>query len=453
MGSHMNILMGSKIQYLCSMNYKAAVEYLYTKLPMFSKTGVAALKMDLANTLTICSYLNNPHHSFKSIHVAGTNGKGSVSHMLASILQEQGYKTGLYTSPHLEDFRERIKVNGEMIPEEAVVGFTERITPLIEEIGPSFFEVTVGMAFEYFAQQDVDFAVIETGLGGRLDSTNVIHPIISVITNISYDHVQILGNTLDKIASEKAGIIKAHTPVVIGKSQPETKPVFEQKALSENASIYFADQIWSSTIIEDHPTTLSIHLKSSNNNQQLTYHSPLAGSYQQENIITVRVTVDLLRQLNLQIDEQAIQNGIKHVILNTGLHGRWETISTSPLIILDVAHNADGVKKMLEQLKRFNFKNLYLVVGISADKDVNEVLSLLPKHAQYAFTKAHLPRAMDPTQLKEMAMQHQLTGECFENVNDAIEQFKTKAEDEDLILVCGSIFVVGEVDRKRFISN
>ena len=449
----MNILMGSKIQYLCSMNYKASVEYLYTKLPMFSKTGVAALKMDLNNTITICSHLNNPQNSFKSIHVAGTNGKGSVSHMLASILQEQGYKTGLYTSPHLEDFRERIKINGEMIPEGAVVDFTHRITPLIEEISPSFFEVTVGMAFEYFAQQEVDIAIIETGLGGRLDSTNVIHPIISVITNISYDHVQILGDTLDKIASEKAGIIKSNTPVVIGKTQTETKPIFEQKALSENSPICFADRIWSSTIIENHPTTLSLQLNKQNSNDELTYHSPLAGSYQQENIITVRVTIDLLRQLNLKIDELAIQNGIKNVILNTGLHGRWETISTSPLIILDVAHNTDGVKKMLEQLKRFSFKNLYMVVGISADKDVNEVLSLLPKQAQYAFTKAHLPRAMDPVQLKEMAVEHQLIGDCFEDVNDAIEQFKAIAKEEDLILVCGSIFVVGEVDRKRFFTN
>ena len=414
---------------------------------------MAALKMDLANTLTICSHLNNPETRFKSIHVAGTNGKGSVSHMLASILQEQGYKTGLYTSPHLEDFRERIKVNGEMIPEEAVVDFTKRITPLIEEIGPSFFEVTVGMAFEYFAQQEVDIAVIETGLGGRLDSTNVIQPIISVITNISYDHVQILGDTLYKISTEKAGIIKPNTPVIIGKTQSETKPVFEQKALTENASIYFADQTWSSTIIEDHPTTLSIQLTQTNNSKQLIYHSPLAGSYQQENIITVRTTIDLLCELGIQIDEQSVQNGIKNVISNTGLHGRWETISTSPLIILDVAHNADGVKKMLEQLKRFNFKKIYLIVGISADKDVNEVLSLLPKHAQYAFTKADLPRAMDTAQLKDMAVKHQLNGECFENVNDAIQQFREEANKEDLILVCGSIFVVGEVDRKRFLTN
>lgn len=449
----MNILMGSKIQYLCSMNYKASVEYLYTKLPMFNRTGVAALKMDLSNTIAICSFLGNPQNSFIAIHVAGTNGKGSVSHMLASILQEEGYKTGLYTSPHLEDFRERIKINGEMITEAAVVDFTQRITPLIEKICPSFFEVTVGMAFEYFAQEKVDIAIIETGLGGRLDSTNVIQPIISVITNISYDHVQILGDTLDKIAYEKAGIIKHNTPVVIGKTQTETQSVFKQKALQENASILFADTIWSSSIIEDNPTTLSLKLSSITNSGEFTYHCPLAGSYQQENIITVRATVDQLRLLNIQIDEKSFQKGINNVILNTGLHGRWETISTSPLIILDVAHNADGVKKMLDQLKRFNFINLYLVVGMSADKDINEVMSLLPKRAQYAFTKANLPRAMDPFQLKEIAVKYKLIGECYDNVNDAIAQFKRIATDKDLILVCGSIFVVGEVDRKRFLTN
>jgi dihydrofolate synthase/folylpolyglutamate synthase len=435
------------------MNYKASIEYLYTKLPMFSKSGVAALKMDLANTLTICSFLNNPENRFKSIHVAGTNGKGSVSHLIASILQEQGYKTGLYTSPHLEDFRERIKVNGEMIPETFVVDFTAKIKPLIEEISPSFFEVTVGMAFEYFENEKVDIAVIETGLGGRLDSTNVIHPVLSIITNISYDHVQILGDTLEKIAGEKAGIIKLNTPTVIGKTQPQTASVFKEKASSLDSPIYFADQYWSSEITEDSPSTLSIQLTASDQSSQYSYTCPLAGSYQQENIITVRVAVDQLRKLDWKIDEESIQKGITNVITNTGLHGRWETISYSPLIILDVAHNADGVKKMLEQLKRFKFNKLFLVLGISADKDVNEVLSLLPKQAEYAFTKAHLPRALDPLQLKTMAETHQLNGDIFENVNDGIQYFKNKANHNDLILVCGSIFVVGEVNRKLFIKN
>jgi dihydrofolate synthase/folylpolyglutamate synthase len=435
------------------MNYKASIEYLYTKLPMFSKTGVASLKMDLVNTLTICSFLNNPEKRFKSIHVAGTNGKGSVSHLIASILQEQGYKTGLYTSPHLEDFRERIKVNGEMIPESFVVDFTSKIKPVIDEISPSFFEVTVGMAFEYFANEKVDIAVIETGLGGRLDSTNVIHPVLSIITNISYDHVQILGDTLDKIAGEKAGIIKMNTPTVIGKTQPETASVFNQKAAALNSPICFADQYWTSEITEDSPSSLTIQLTASDQSRQYTYTCPLAGSYQQENIITVRVAIDQLRKLDWEINDVSIQKGITNVIANTGLHGRWETISSSPLIILDVAHNADGVNKMLEQLKRFNFNQLFLVLGISADKDVNEVLSLLPKQAEYAFTKAHLPRALDPLQLKAMAETHQLKGEIFENVNDGIQHFKNKANNNDLILVCGSIFVVGEVNRKQFFSN
>ena len=449
----MNILMGSKIQYLCSMNYKAAVEYLYTQLPMFSKSGVAALKMNLSNTLAICTYLNNPQASFKSIHVAGTNGKGSVSHMLASILQEQGYKTGLYTSPHLEDFRERIKINGEMIPEQDVIDFTLRITPLIEEISPSFFEVTVGMAFEYFANQGVQIAVIETGLGGRLDSTNVIEPILSLITNISFDHVQILGNTLEKIASEKAGIIKQNTPVVIGKTQSETKSVFEHKATSLNAPIKFADGIWQSELEESSPSKLHVKLKNNFNQKVFFYTCPLAGSYQQENIITVRTAIDELQALQIEVDEKAVQQGIKNVIVNTGLHGRWEAISIDPLIILDVAHNADGVKKMLEQLNRFNFKNLYIVFGISADKDVNEVLSLLPKNAQYGFTKAHLPRALDTTTLQIMAKANALNGRIFEDVNDAVIYYKHKAEKDDLILVCGSIFVVGEVKRALFITN
>jgi len=435
------------------MNYKAAVEYLYTKLPMFSKTGVAALKMDLSNTLAICSYLNNPQSIFKSIHVAGTNGKGSVSHMLASILQEQGYKTGLYTSPHLEDFRERIKINGEMIPEQEVIDFTLRITPLIKEISPSFFEVTVGMAFDYFAKQGVEIAVIETGLGGRLDSTNVIEPILSVITNISFDHVQILGNTLEKIASEKAGIIKQNTPVVIGKTQLETQEVFYQKAASLNAPIQFADSIWKAKLLDSSPSKLQVELKNNKDEQAYIYNSPLAGSYQQENIITVRTAIDELHALQIEVDELAVQQGIKNVIDNTGLHGRWETISNQPLIILDVAHNADGVKKMLEQLSRFTFKNLFIVLGISADKDVNEVLSLLPKYAQYGFTKAHLPRALDTKTLQIMATEHNLNGNTFVDVNDAILHFKQLAEKDDLILVCGSIFVVGEVKRTLFITN
>lgn len=417
---------------------------------MFLKTGSASIKMDLANTYAICSFLGDPQNKFKTIHIAGTNGKGSVSHLLSSILQEAGYRTGLYTSPHLEDFRERIRINGEMIPEKEVIDFTEKINPLIEEIEPSFFEVTVGMAFDYFAKEKVDIAVIETGLGGRLDSTNVIYPELSIITNISYDHVQILGNTLEKIASEKAGIIKKETTVVIGKTQLETTPVFQEKALVMGANIIYADQEWSTKILEQNPSKLTIEITSLINQSQYNYNCPLAGSYQQENIRTVRTAVDQLNLMGWSLDEIAIKKGISNVIDNTSLHGRWETISSSPLIILDVAHNGDGMQKMIEQLNRFKFKNLYVVVGISADKDVNEVLSLLPKDANYAFTKANLPRAMEPGQLKKIAENHELKGDVYTNVNEALSAFKERTKEGDIIVVCGSIFVVGEVDRKRF---
>ena len=407
------------------------------------------MKMDLANTYAICSFLGDPQNKFKTIHIAGTNGKGSVSHLLSSILQEAGYKTGLYTSPHLEDFRERIRINGEMIPEKEVIDFTEKINPLIEEIEPSFFEVTVGMAFDYFAKENVDIAVIETGLGGRLDSTNVIYPELSIITNISYDHVQILGNTLEKIASEKAGIIKNETAVIIGKTQLETKTVFQEKAVAMDAHLIYADQQWSTKILEQNPSKLTIEITSLINQSQYIYTCPLAGSYQQENIQTIRTAVDQLNLKGWALDEIAIKNGITNVIDNTSLHGRWETISTSPLIILDVAHNTDGMQKMIEQLNRFKFENVYLVIGMSSDKDVNEVLALLPKHANYAFTKANLPRAMDPGELKKMAENYGLKGDVYLNVNEALSTFKERAKEGDIVLVCGSIFVVGEVDRKR----
>jgi dihydrofolate synthase/folylpolyglutamate synthase len=336
-----------------------------------------------------------------------------------------------------------------MIPEKEVIDFTKKINPLIEDIEPSFFEVTVGMAFDYFAKEKVDIAVIETGLGGRLDSTNVIYPELSIITNISYDHVQILGNTLEKIASEKAGIIKKETAVVIGKTQLETKTVFQEKAVAMDAHLIYADQQWGTKILEQNPSKLTIEITSLINQSQYNYTCPLAGSYQQENIRTVRTAVDQLNLKGWSLDEIAIKNGISNVIDNTSLHGRWETISTSPLIILDVAHNGDGMQKMIEQLNRFKFKNIFVVIGMSSDKDVNEVLSLLPKHANYAFTKAHLPRAMDPGELKKIAENFELKGDVYDNVNEALSTFKEKAKEGDIVLVCGSIFVVGEVDRKR----
>jgi dihydrofolate synthase/folylpolyglutamate synthase len=443
----MIMFMGTKIQYLCSMDYQACLSYLYTKLPLFSRTGAAALKLNLNNTITICNSLDHPERKFRSIHVAGTNGKGSVSHMLASILQEQGYKTGLYTSPHLKDFRERIRINGKMIPEENVINFTKKMIPLIDEIEPSFFEVTVGMAFEYFASEKIDIAVIETGLGGRLDSTNVITPILSVITNIGFDHMAILGNTLEKIAAEKAGIIKMNVPVVVGKKDVSTEHVFIDAAYRNNAELFFAEDQYDSEIVELKKGSMSLSLLRKKDNRKNKVSSSLAGVYQKENIRTVMTAIDVLKEKNVVLDGDAIKNGLENVIQNTGLRGRWEMISQSPMIILDVAHNPAGIQQLTEQIKLTPYRNLYLIIGISRDKDADGILDLLPKHATYGFTQADLPRAMETQELADKAYNMGLRGECFANVNDAIIKFREIAGPDDLIIVCGSIFIVGEIKR------
>jgi dihydrofolate synthase/folylpolyglutamate synthase len=442
--------MGTKIQYLCAMDYQDCIAYLYTKLPMFSRTGSAALKMDLSNTQRICEALGNPENSVKTIHIAGTNGKGSVSHMLASILQEQGYKTGLYTSPHLYDFRERIRINGTMIPEDRVIAFTQKMIPLIESIEPSFFEVTVGMAFDHFAREKVDFAIIETGLGGRLDSTNVITPLLSIITNIGFDHMSILGNTLSKIASEKAGIIKSGVPVVIGKKDPETAPVFVHQAEQKGAPLTFAEDLYKTVNYSYTPGCIQVILQENMTSSTKTYRSPLAGIYQSENIRTVISGINTLASQNILIKEDAIERGISAVIHNTGLHGRWEMVQRKPSIILDVAHNPAGIKALTEQLTLTPYKNLFIILGVSQDKDVDGILGLLPQNAYYGFTQANLPRALESNQLAEKAMAMGLKGRSYANVNLAMENFISMADDEDLIVVCGSIFIVGEVDRTRF---
>lgn len=442
--------MGTKIQYLCAMDYQDCIAYLYTKLPMFSRTGSAALKMDLSNTQRICEVLGNPEQRVKTIHIAGTNGKGSVSHMLASILQEQGYKTGLYTSPHLYDFRERIRINGAMIPEDRVIAFTQKMIPLIESIEPSFFEVTVGMAFDHFAIEKVDFAIIETGLGGRLDSTNVITPLLSIITNIGFDHMSILGNTLSKIASEKAGIIKKGVPVVIGKKDPETASVFMTQAEKTESPLIFAEDVYE---IADYSFThgnIMVQLQESSTYTIKTYRSPLAGIYQSENIRTVISGIKSLQSQNIIIDEGAIERGISSVIQNTELRGRWEMVQKNPIIILDVAHNPAGIQVLSDQLKITPHKKLYLILGLSQDKDADGILDLLPKYAYYGFTRANLPRALDSNQLAEKAVSIGLQGESYPNVNIALDNFMRIADDEDLIVVCGSIFIVGEVDRTKF---
>ena len=447
-GPHIIILMGAKIQYLCAMDYKACLDYLYAKLPMFSRIGTAALKLDLSNTVRICEALGHPERKIRTIHVAGTNGKGSVSHLIASVLQEQGYRTGLYTSPHLHDFRERIKINGNMIPHDTIIRFTQKMMPLIDIIQPSFFELTVGMAFEHFADEKVDFAVIETGMGGRLDSTNVITPLISVITNIGFDHVSILGDTLEKIAFEKAGIIKEAVPVIIGKKDPHTLSVFESKSKQMNAPILFAGEEFETRIVSMDQGLLTIAAKASSSSHTTNYTTPLAGIYQTENTATVLTALQQLKRLEITIDESSIQHGFLNVIKNTGLHGRWESICQKPNIVLDVAHNPDGMRKLCEQINITPHKNLFIIIGMSNDKDVNTILEILPQDATYGFTKADLPRAMEVQELAQKATAMGLIGECFTDVNHALKNFKTKAAEDDLIIVCGSIFLVGEVKRE-----
>jgi len=427
------------------MTYSETLDYLFSQLPMFSRLGAAAVKEGLTNTIALCDALGDPQKKFKSIHIAGTNGKGSTSHMVASILQHAGYKTGLYTSPHLKDFRERIKINGEVCPEQFVIDFTKKIMPLIEKLQPSFFEITVAMAFDYFAQNNVDVAVIEVGLGGRLDSTNIITPELSVITNIGLDHIQLLGDTLTKIAYEKAGIIKKGIPVIIGEALPETRPVFEEKATLENAPIIFAGEkryVTGWNYINHH---LEINVADKQTDERRKYRLDLPGVYQTKNIITVLEVAHYLQQATWSITDKSIEQGIAHAKKTTGLHGRWEVIQQSPVIVLDVAHNADGLKLVAEQLELTTYNKLHIVIGMVKDKDVAASLSLLPKYATYYFTKAKLPRALPETELALLAEGSGLTGQPFDTVSTALNAAKQHAHKDDLILVCGSVFVVGEV--------
>ena len=429
------------------MNYQETIAYLYEKLPLFSRIGEAAYKKDLHNTIALCEKIQNPHQKIKTIHIAGTNGKGSVSHMLAAILQQAGYKTGLYTSPHLYDFRERIKINGEMISENAVINFTQAINPWIEEISPSFFEVTVAMAFDYFYKSEVDIAVIETGLGGRLDSTNVINPVLSIITNIGWDHMNLLGNSLEAISNEKAGIIKENTPVVIGKKQEESWPVFTLIAKQKNATIQLAstncpvkEYKWKENLLE-----VAIEKENSLHSYQLD----LTGVYQVENISTVCCAVDQLRKNGFSISEESLIKGLRNVSTITGFQGRWEKIASNPSVILDVAHNVDGIRQVLRQLEMIDYNHLHIVIGMVKDKEIEKVLSLLPKTATYYFTQAQLPRALPAQDLEASAKKTGLTGFVFNAVNSAIEEAQKNARIDDLILVCGSLFIIGEVDRVK----
>lgn len=428
------------------MNYQKTLNYLYSALPMFSRIGGAAIKKDLTNTLVLCDKIGNPQNAFKSVHVAGTNGKGSVSHMMAAILQQAGYKTGLYTSPHLKDFRERIRINGEPVTEAFVIRFTRNMQSYIEEIHPSFFEITVAMAFSYFAENKVDVAVIETGLGGRLDSTNVITPELSVITNIGFDHMDLLGHTLEKIAFEKAGIIKQGIPVVIGETMAATKPVFTAAAANQNAAIVFAD---AERYVDDWQYSLeglSIEVVHSSNNEKKKYFTDLGGIYQTKNVVTVLSAIALLAKMNWPIADEHIHNGLAQVKKLTGLHGRWELVHRNPGIVLDVGHNEDGIRQIANQLEQIEYQQLHVVMGMVKDKDVKKALALLPREARYYFTKAQIPRAMPEEQLLKLASETGLQGNSYPEVNLALQTALDHSDPLDLILVCGSVFVVGEVD-------
>ena len=436
-----------------TVNYQQTIDYLFSRLPMYSRIGAAAFRKDLTNTITLCDHLDNPQHKFKSIHVAGTNGKGSVSHMLAAILQTAGYKTGLYTSPHLKDFRERIKIDGEEVDENFVIDFTERIKPLIEEIEPSFFEITVAMAFDYFAKQQVDIAIIEVGLGGRFDSTNIITPELSVITNIGWDHMNILGDSLEKIAFEKAGIIKQNIPVVIGETLPETKTVFEKIAAEKKSTVYYAEQKrnvmgweWQKPARRPGGHILIVEIGENGKPDHKKYHLDLPGIYQSKNLLPVLEACSVLKELKYEIDEKDIRTGLQKTKKLTGLHGRWEIIHEHPTIVLDVGHNEDGIKQIVQQIELTTHHDLHIIIGLVKDKEVDKVLSLLPRSAEYYFTQAQIPRALAADVLKSKAESKNLKGEIFADVNTATKAAMAKAHKDDLILVCGSVFLVGEVN-------
>lgn len=427
------------------MNYTETLEWMYQQLPMYQRIGAAAYKADLNNTIALLEHLGNPHRNFKSVHVAGTNGKGSCSHMLASIFQEAGYKTGLYTSPHLRDFRERIRVNGEMIPEENVVSFIENHREAIDKINPSFFEMTVGMAFDYFSNEQVDIAIVEVGMGGRLDSTNLITPELSVITNIGLDHVQFLGDTLEKIAAEKAGIIKEGVPVVIGETQMETHQVFEDKAAECHSPIFFADQIFDCDKI--HIESLykqEYDIWKDNELYMEACEIPLMGNYQQKNLTTVVCAADQLRK-KFELSDDHIRDGIANVIKNTHLMGRWQILNNDPLTIADTGHNVDGIREVIRQLAEMNYNKLHFVIGMVNDKDIDHVLQLLPHNCEYYFCKADIPRGLDATVLAQKAFDYGLRGKVYDSVRDAYRSAVNAANFDDVVFVGGSNFIVAEV--------
>ncbi len=433
---------------VAAMNYEETLRYLYDRLPMFQRIGAAAYKANLHNTIRLVQFLGKPHERLRFIHVAGTNGKGSVSHMLASILQAQGLKTGLFTSPHLKDFRERIKVDGKMVSRSWVTQFVQYFRKDFEALQPSFFEMTFGMALRYFKEQNCDIVVLETGMGGRLDSTNIVHPLVSVITNISIDHKEFLGNSLEMIAAEKAGIIKEGIPVVIGRHHPDTDDVFEYKAeLEETRLVYAQDhyRIANYSIAGSIRGKLIVDIERNGKLYLSDVRCPLTGSYQKENIVTVMAVVEELINSGYDIRKNHILKGINDVIKQTGLTGRYQVLGHSPLRICDTAHNPDGIKMVMEQLRGESFRKLHFVLGVVSDKDIREILKLFPKDAIYYFCKADIPRGLDAGILQEQASNYGLKGNVFNSVAEAYRTACLAADPEDLVFTGGSTFTVAEV--------
>lgn len=423
------------------MNYQETLNYLYNSTPVFEHVGAVAYKEGLQNTLALDKHFNHPHTNFKTIHIAGTNGKGSCSHSLASILQEAGYKVGLYTSPHLVDFRERIRVNGQCISKERVVKFVKDERKFFEPLHPSFFELTTALAFKYFDEQKVDIAIIEVGLGGRLDCTNIISPILSIITNISFDHTQFLGDTLAKIAAEKAGIIKKSVPVIIGEANEETRPVFQSKANEVNSDIVFAEDnaiVTSSSPIVDGGRRYNL----SNNS---TLVGELSGDYQERNMNTILCACNILKQMNIIKNDDIIAKGLTNICKNTGLLGRWQTIQNNPTVVCDTGHNVGGWNYLAPQIKRQQCNQLRIVFGMVDDKDINSVMYLLPKNAIYYWTQAESKRAIKAERVAEIAIKHDLRGEIFDNVEVAYTKALQDSNKDDFVFVGGSSYIAADL--------
>ncbi len=422
------------------MTYQETIQYLYATAPMFQQIGGSAYKENLVNTVALDEYLGHPHKQFRCIHIGGTNGKGSCSHTLAAILQSAGYKVGLYTSPHLLDFRERIRVDGEVIPEAYVIEFVEKHKAFFEPLRPSFFEITTALAFDYFASRCIDVAIVEVGLGGRLDCTNIISPDLALITNISLDHTQFLGNTLSEIAKEKAGIIKTNTPVIVGETTPETKSVFIEEARKANAPIYFSEEINPIDNITKEEGRFCYHTQAFGR-----IVGELRGNYQQKNSRLIFTAIQELIKSGYQISEDAVRTGFAKVCEITGLMGRWQKVNKKPLAICDTGHNIGGIQYIVEQLAEQKYDRLHIVIGMVNDKDVSGVLALLPRDAIYYFTRASVPRALSADELASIASKFDLKGKVFSTVKEAYHEALLQANSEDLIFVGGSTFVVADL--------